>query len=227
MKSLGIITCDDTYHYWGDIMISYEQEWQLHQSHKIPAFEGWYFRVVDNQVSAAVIIGIAKTQDKWEVFYTLCQSMEKVSYDIKDFVYQEEPFAISIKDSIFKKHYIHIEDSKLSTVIDLELDMPLHIQTTKYAPTIMGPFAYLKNMQCNHAIINLESQTHDYLKYQNQIYDIQGFIYQEKDWSNPFPKRYMVTIKLLFTKRSNSISVMCNNSIEAFPIYRNYYGFGY
>ena len=48
MKSLGIITCDDTYHYWGDIMISYEQEWQLHQSHKIPAFEGWYFRVVDN-----------------------------------------------------------------------------------------------------------------------------------------------------------------------------------
>ena len=105
--------------------------------------------------------------------------------------------------------------------------MPLHIERTRYAPTIMGPFAYLKNMQCNHAIINLESQTHDYLKYQNQIYDIQGFIYQEKDWSNPFPKRYMVTIKLLFTKRSNSISVMCNNSIEAFPIYRNYLGFGY
>ena len=105
--------------------------------------------------------------------------------------------------------------------------MPLHIERTRYAPTIMGPFAYLKNMQCNHAIINLESQTHGYMKYQNQIYDIQGFIYQEKDWSNPFPKRYMVTIKLLFTKRSNSISVMCNNSIEAFPIYRNYYGFGY
>ncbi|MFR6099605.1 MAG: hypothetical protein ACLUIS_05900 [Longibaculum sp.] len=51
--------------------------------------------------------------------------------------------------------------------------MPLHIERTRYAPTIMGPFAYLKNMQCNHAIINLESQTHDYLKYQNQIYDIQ------------------------------------------------------
>ena len=42
--------------------------------------------------------------------------------------------------------------------------MPLHIERTRYAPTIMGPFAYLKNMQCNHAIINLESQTHDYLK---------------------------------------------------------------
>lgn len=34
MKSLGIITCDDTYHYWGDIMISYEQELQLHQQHE-------------------------------------------------------------------------------------------------------------------------------------------------------------------------------------------------
>ncbi len=81
MKSLGIITCDDTYHYWGDIMISYEQELQLHQSQKMSAFEGWYFRVVDDQVSVAVIIGIAKTQDKQEafiqVFHTLCQSMEK------------------------------------------------------------------------------------------------------------------------------------------------------
>ncbi len=66
--------------------------------------------------------------------------------------------------------------------------MPLHIQTTKYAPTIMGPFAYLKNMQCNHAILNLESQTHGYMKYQNQIYNIQGIIYQEKDWGNSFPK---------------------------------------
>ncbi|MFR1294075.1 MAG: hypothetical protein ACLSBH_00740 [Coprobacillus cateniformis] len=26
------------------------------------------FRIVDDQVSVAVIIGIAKTQDKWEVF---------------------------------------------------------------------------------------------------------------------------------------------------------------
>ena len=76
------------------------------KAHKIPAFEGWYFRVVDNQVSAAVIIGIAKTQDKQEafiqVFHTLCQSMEKVSYDIKDFVYQEEPFSISIKIQYLK-----------------------------------------------------------------------------------------------------------------------------
>lgn len=69
--------------------------------------------------------------------------------------------------------------------------MPLHIQTTKYAPTIMGPFAYLKNMQCNHAILNLESQTHGYMKYQNQIYNIQGIIYQEKDWGNSFPKKYI------------------------------------
>ena len=34
MKSLRIITSDDTYHYWGDIMISYEQELQLHQQHE-------------------------------------------------------------------------------------------------------------------------------------------------------------------------------------------------
>ncbi|WP_368275548.1 tocopherol cyclase family protein [Coprobacillus cateniformis] len=29
------------------------------------------------------------------------------------------------------------------------------------------------------------------MKYQNQIYNIQGIIYQEKDWGNSFPKKYI------------------------------------
>ncbi|MEG0365920.1 MAG: tocopherol cyclase family protein [Coprobacillus sp.] len=176
-------------------MISYEQELQIHVIKKIPAFEGWYFRVVDDKISLAVIIGIAKTKDKQEafiqVFHTLSQKMEKVSYDINEFQYQEIPFMLMIKKSIFKKHYIHIEDSRLSTIIDIEFSMPLHIKQTKYAPTIMGPFGYLKNMQCNHAIVNLECPVHGHIKYQNELHSLQGILYQEKDWGYSFPKKYV------------------------------------
>lgn len=193
-KEYDIISTLHAYHLWGDTMISYEQELQLHQINKIPAFEGWYFRVIDKQLSVACIIGIAKTKEKQEVFiqvfHTLSQKMERVSYDISEFQYQDIPFMIKIKKTILKKHYIHIEDENLSVNIDLELEMPKYIRTTPFAPTIMGPFAYLKNMECNHAITNLGSATKGHLQFQNMKYDIEGIIYQEKDWGTSFPSKY-------------------------------------
>lgn len=175
--------------------MTYDEELQLHQSDKIPAFEGWYFRVVDHRISIAVIIGIAKTEEKQEVFiqvfHTLSHFMEKVSYDLQCFQYQKDPFLVKIKQSVFKRYSIHIEDPNLMTYLDLEFKEPLHLKQTKYAPTIMGPFAYLKKMQCQHAILNLGSQVLGQLKYQEQNNVIQGVIYQEKDWGNSFPKRYV------------------------------------
>ena len=176
-------------------MITYDTELQLHQSYKIPAFEGWYFRVVDNQISVAVIIGIAKTKEKQEVFiqvfHTLSEAMEKVSYDIDCFQYQKEPFQIMIKESFFRKDHLHIEDQRLSVMLDIDIKAPKLLRQTKYAPTIMGPFAYLKNMQCNHAVLNLGSPTHGTLVYQHQSYNLKGILYQEKDWGNSFPKKYI------------------------------------
>lgn len=176
-------------------MNSYEKELQLHQINKVPAFEGWYFRVVNRELSVAVIIGIAKTIEKQvafiQVFHTLSQKMERVSYDMAEFQYQDIPFMVTIKKTILKKHYVHIEDKDLSVVLDLEIDMPKYIKSSTYAPTIMGPFAYFKNMECNHAITNLKSHTTGYMEYQDKRYDIDGTIYQEKDWGSSFPSKYI------------------------------------
>lgn len=176
-------------------MNSYEKELQLHQINKVPAFEGWYFRIVNRELSVAVIIGIAKTTEKQEVFiqvfHTLSKKMERVCYDIAQFQYQDIPFMVTIKKTILKKHYVHIEDDNLSVVLDLEIDMPRYMKSSTYAPTIMGPFAYFKNMECNHAITNLKSRTTGYMEYQNKRYDIDGTIYQEKDWGSSFPSKYI------------------------------------
>ena len=176
-------------------MITYDTELQLHQSYKIPSFEGWYFRVVDHQVSIAVIIGLAKTEGKQEVFiqvfHTLSESMEKVSYNIEYLQYQKEPFKIVIKNSIFKKDHLHIEDPRLSVLLDIDIKTPKKLVRTHYAPTIMGPFAYFNKMQCNHAVLNLGSPIQGKLIFQGQSYKLDSILYQEKDWGNSFPKKYI------------------------------------
>ena len=50
MKSLGIITCDDTYHYWGESRMEQEKEGKVNKRKKRKAFEGWYCSGGDNKV---------------------------------------------------------------------------------------------------------------------------------------------------------------------------------
>ena len=168
----------------------------LHEM-KIPSFEGWYFRFVNELISVAVIIGIAKTKEKQEafiqVFHTKSNQMEKAIFDIEDLQYQNKPFRIALKQNILSEDMIHLEDPRLSIALHLHIDQAVPISKTAYAPTIMGPFAYLNHMQCNHAIINLGSQTTGTIEIENQPYLVEGIAYQEKDWGTSFPSRYIWT----------------------------------
>ncbi|MXQ72472.1 hypothetical protein GSF08_00760 [Clostridiaceae bacterium DONG20-135] len=175
--------------------ITYEQELQLHESLKIPFFEGWYFRFVSDEFSAAIILGIARTAENQEafiqVFHTEAQIMEKASYNQDEWRYQAKPFELHIGRSVFLGNYLHIEDTRLSRVFDFQFQNAVHIHQSVYAPTIMGPFAYLKNMQCNHAIINLGSRAVCFMENNQQILKRKGIVYQEKDWGTSFPQRYI------------------------------------
>lgn len=175
--------------------ITYEQELQLHESLKMPFFEGWYFRFVSENFSAAIILGIAKTAVCREVFiqvfHTDAQNMEKVSYHEDELRYQTKPFELRIGRSVFLRKYLHIEDARLSRTFDFQFQNAVHIQQSAYAPTIMGPFAYLKHMQCNHAIINLGSSAVCYMGYDQKVQKYNGIAYQEKDWGTSFPGKYV------------------------------------
>lgn len=172
-----------------------KKEIQIHHFNKIPAFEGWYFRISDAKVSLAIIIGLSRGKDEEKVFIqvfdTLFNTMEIVSYPILALQYHDDPFIIKIQQSVFTMDYIYLEDQKLSWQGTLHIQKAKALEYSLYAPTIMGPFAYLKTMECNHGILNLGSRVTGELMVNKQRYDINGICYQEKDWGTSFPSQYI------------------------------------
>lgn len=168
---------------------------QIHHFNKIPAFEGWYFRVSDTKLSLAIIVGLSRAKDEEKVFIqifdTLFHKMEIVSYPILALQYHTDPFIIKIQQCIFTNDYIYLEDNNLSIKATLHIQEYKTLKSSLYAPTIMGPFAYLKSMECNHAILNLESKVTGKVTTHHHMYDINGICYQEKDWGTSFPSQYI------------------------------------
>lgn len=179
----------------GDSMKAYDKELQMHILKKIPAFEGWYFRFVDTKLSVAIIIGISKAKEKQtafiQTFNTLDHKIEITSYPLQAFQYHDDPFIVKIADNIFASDYVYLDDPHLSIKGTLHIESPCHLSSSLYAPTIMGPFAYLKRLECNHAIIHLESKVTGQIQYRQQQYVIQATGYQEKDWGTSFPSKYV------------------------------------
>lgn len=167
----------------------------MHESLKLPFFEGWYFRFVSDHFSAAIIIGIAKAADCQEafiqIFHTDTQQMEKLSFTADEIHYQADPFELTLQRCVLLKNYLHIEAVQLSRTFDFQFQNAVSIHRSLYAPTIMGPFAYLKHMQCNHAILNLGSKAVCYMEHEKAVQKMDGLMYQEKDWGTSFPDKYV------------------------------------
>lgn len=172
-----------------------KKEIQIHHFNKIPAFEGWYFRISDTKLSLAIIIGLSRGKEEEKVFIqvfdTLFHNIEIVSYPILALKYHDDPFIIKIQQCIFTMDYIYLEDPGLSVQGTLHIQEAKTLNSSFYAPTIMGPFAYLKAMECNHGVLNLESKVTGKLNINNKNYTINGVCYQEKDWGTSFPSKYI------------------------------------
>ncbi len=194
-------------------MISYEEELQIHQSMKIPTYEGWYFRVTDGAISIAIWVGIVKQEhDRYaylKVYHSLSEECYYKTYKLKDVKYQNEPFSLCLEKNVFNKHYIHIELDDDPLLIDLELQKPFRIEQTKYAPTIMGPLAYLKNSQWKHSILSLGTKTTGSLKTNKLLMNMKGYTYIDKDWGQKFPERYFMLQSHSCLEKNAFIVIWC------------------
>lgn len=59
-------------------------------------------------------------------------------------------------------------------------------------PSIMGPFAYLDHMECNHGVVSMNHRVNGRLSINDEFWLFSrdtGYI--EKDWGKSFPKRYI------------------------------------
>ena len=171
-----------------------EQEFALHMPtiHK-PWFEGWYIRITSKDVSLAVSIGLrAGTTGNSAFIQTLdtrTQRSRYTSYTMDEVYIDQAPYTIHIKDNTFSMNHLSLRLPYLQGEISMRNFFPL--KGNLYAPTIMGPFAYYKNMQCIHSVISMYHEVQGSLRIDTTAYQIFGRGYMEKDRGTSFPSHYI------------------------------------
>jgi tocopherol cyclase len=162
-------------------------------------FEGWYFKQVceSNQQTISFIPGISlRKGDEHAFIQVIIAPIIETHYfrfDIKEFS-SEVPFSIKIANNVFKESGISIDlhSEKISIHGRLFYGPFYDIESTVYSPTIMGPFTYIPNMECNHGVISMNHDVNGQLTVNETVWTFQddrGYI--EKDWGTSFPKRYL------------------------------------
>ena len=129
-----------------------------------PYFEGWYFKVVTpNEKRIFVWIASVSFTEEKKGYIQVLDSNESITdtveFSISHVCFPSQSF-IQIGDNCFKENQIilNLKTIQHHYIGNLKLYSPTLLKTSMYAPTIMGPFSYFKNMQCNHGIISLCSQ---------------------------------------------------------------------
>lgn len=170
-------------------------------------FEGWYYKQVSQKgdITLSLIPGISLfDRDKHSfIQYILSyinDSGEKevmsgyVRFPVETFYYQKEPFKIQVGKSIFteKKIFLDLEDQGRLFRGTIEIHPFTPIKTGLFAPTIMGPFAYLPKMQCNHGVVSMNHDIMGTIQMNDQSLKFNyGRGYIERDWGTSFPEEYI------------------------------------
>ena len=161
-------------------------------------FEGWYYKITNGIESMAFIPGISISKEDRKAFIQVItnDSSYYVDYDIREFEYGFEPFYVKIGNNYFSRDRIHIDIGGKEQELVIEGDVSFrdscNIDSSIGSPNIMGIFAFVPFMECNHAIISMKNKTSGgiRLRDRNFIFD-KGIGYIEKDWGRSFPKNYI------------------------------------
>ncbi len=164
-------------------------------------FEGWFYKLVtrDSKRVISIICGIA-TGDSFntsasfiQLNCTKCGTLWQ-KYPLSAFDYNPDKFWVTVGKSEFSDKELRICD-----VIDGSTVMgKIFFENTKpypqtfYSPSIMGPFSYIPNMQCNHGVVSMGHRLMGNLTINGEIIDFTGGVgYIEKDYGTSFPSSYL------------------------------------
>lgn len=178
--------------------IKYPQLFQGQNKHK-HYFEGWYFKHVDSEQNNvfAIIPGINYEDDAWCAFIQVIigptQKSYYIDYDYGSFAWSDSPFGIQIGNSTFSLDGINIDinTEDLSLRGKIQYGQLTSIDSTPFCPNIMGFFAYIRSMQCNHGVISLHHSIRGQIACDGVAISYDGGNgYIEKDWGTSFPREY-------------------------------------
>jgi tocopherol cyclase len=167
-------------------------------------FEGWYFKQVDatRQTTLALIPGVSLEQGNRHAFLQVIYSTTAmthpqtwyVRYPYEAFSFQDHPFVLAIGPNRFSAEGIHlaIEQADLNLKGTVAIASFTPIETSRFSPSIMGPFSFLSFMECYHGVVSMDHVlSGSVLLNQTTIGFDHGRGYLEKDWGKSFPKEYV------------------------------------
>ncbi len=171
-------------------------------------FEGWYFKQVSEDLKTiiSIIPGISLDKKDPHCFIQLIANRshdgtensplmtEYFRFPLESFKYEDQPFSIQIGENIFSEDGLFVSLESKKTKIKGKIDFApfTGIKTTLFIPNIMGIFAYIPKMECNHGIVSMTHWLKGALELNGETISFnQGKGYIEKDWGTSFPKSYL------------------------------------
>lgn len=159
-----------------------------------PYVEGWYYKIHQDTLHCAIILGIQRIDHKLYGFIQFIQESQKEliyeTYEEDEISLCNEPFQVRLQDTLMTQDHLTLHLKTHHIHADLSTSEFTPLQGSAFTSSIMGPFAYLP-MECTHAIISLHHKVQGVMDINNQMHSIQAIGYLEKDWGVSFPKQYI------------------------------------
>jgi hypothetical protein len=160
-------------------------------------FEGWYYKVVneDETKAFAFIPGIAMdVQGKSHAFIQVLDGKKQTAYYHKFkselFKPSSGTFKIDIGSNHFSRHSLRLNLPGLKG--KLQFSSIVRWPNHWYSPGIMGPYTFVPFMECYHGVVSLDHKIHGHLEVDGEFLDFNnGHGYTEKDWGRSFPSAYV------------------------------------
>ncbi|CAG8455916.1 hypothetical protein C2G38_1128976 [Gigaspora rosea] len=82
---------------------------------------------------------------------------------------------------------------------NISFDKIVPFSATCASPSVMGPFAYIPSLECNHGLLSIDHRSQGNIEFTNEenkddfkrIIFKNGYGYIEKDWGTDFPQSYI------------------------------------
>lgn len=161
-------------------------------------FEGWYFKQVNLELNRTIsfIFGFSTNKEDPHAFIQVIHSHPLrtyyFTYPLDSFFMHEDGYRLGTSFFAQDRFNINIQENGFSCVGELHFLQITALEHTFYMPNIMGPFAYIGKMECNHGVVSMHHKVKGVLKVNDETWTFNNDIgYIEKDWGRSFPKRYI------------------------------------
>jgi hypothetical protein len=157
-------------------------------------FEGWYFKIVNDEetLALAFIPGVSIGREEPDhAFIQVLDGRNAKSYyysfSSDEFEADKKELKLKIGNNFFSKAAIHLDLPEFHGKITMENH--ISIPTNVFSPGIMGWYSFTPFMQCYHGVVSMYHKVEGSLTCLGSAYDFKnGVGYIEKDWGTSFPR---------------------------------------